>query len=242
MVKVDFHTHTADDPVDAIPHATTALVDRAAALGYGALAITLHERQLDITNLKSYAADRGVVLIPGVERTIEGKHVLLINFRRGADAVNTFADLARLKARERGLVIAPHAFYPASTCLRSRLERHAALFDAVEYNAMFTRSLNFNRRAEAWARAHGKPIVGNGDVHRLRQLGTTWSVVDAAADPDAICAAVADGRVECQATPLSWRDAAGIMVDLFACRRPAGPRAAPTPDSGSTSISLPQNA
>ena len=241
MVKVDFHTHTADDPVDAIPHATTQLIDRAAALGYGALAITLHERQLDITKLKSYAAARGLVLIPGVERTIEGKHVLLINFRRGADAVNTFADLARLRAREPGLVIAPHAFYPASTCLRGRLDHLADLFDAVECNAMFTRSLNFNRRAEAWARAHGKPIVGNGDVHRLRQLGTTWSLVDAVADPAAICAAVAAGKVQCHATPLSWRDAADIMVDLFAWRRRVGSRIGSTPDSGSTSISLPQS-
>ncbi len=99
MIKVDFHTHTADDPVDAIPYSTPQLIDRAAAFGYGAVAITLHERQLDVTALKSYAADRGVVLIPGVERTIEGKHVLLINFRRGADEVKTFADLARLKAR-----------------------------------------------------------------------------------------------------------------------------------------------
>jgi hypothetical protein len=38
---------------------------------------------------------------------------------------------------------------------------------------MFTASLNFNYPAEQWARRHGKPMVGNGDVHRLRQLGTT---------------------------------------------------------------------
>jgi predicted metal-dependent phosphoesterase TrpH len=241
-MKVDFHTHTADDPHDRIPHSTTQLIDRAAALGYGALAITLHERQLELTKVAPYAAERGVVLIPGIEQTIEGKHVLLINFRRGAEEVKTFSALARLKAREPGLVIAPHAFFPAPSCLRSRLDRHADLFDAVEYNAMFTRSLNFNTRAVAWARAHGRPIVGNCDVHRLRQLGTTWSDVDAPADVDAICAAVSAGRVEVRATPLSWRDAAGIMVDLVACRTPAGPRIETTQGSDSTNISLPQNA
>ena len=50
------------------------------------------------------------------------------------------------------------------------------LFDAVEYNAMFTATLNFNRRAVEWAERHGRPLVGNGDVHRLHQLGTTCSI------------------------------------------------------------------
>ncbi|HXI27402.1 MAG TPA: hypothetical protein VNG89_03245, partial [Vicinamibacterales bacterium] len=68
MLKVELHAHTADDPVDAIPHSTNDLIDRAAALGYDAVAVTLHDRQLDLGPWVSYAADRGIVLIPGVER------------------------------------------------------------------------------------------------------------------------------------------------------------------------------
>jgi hypothetical protein len=215
MLKAELHIHTADDPVDRIPHTSTDVIDRAAALGYQVLAITLHERQLDVSSIESYARERGIVLIPGIERTIEGKHVLLINFRQGTEDVNTFADLARLKARERGLVIAPHPFFPAPSCLRGRLERHADLFDAVEYNAMFTASLNFNDRAVEWANAHGLPLVGNCDVHRLHQLGTTYSVIDAAPDADAICDAIASGRVRVEATPLAWRDAAATMAELL---------------------------
>lgn len=80
---------------------------------------------------------------------------------------------------------------------------------------MFTAQANFNRRAEQWARARGKPIVGNGDVHRLRQLGTTYSLVDAEPDADAICAAILAGKVEVVARPLSWIDAGGLMIDLL---------------------------
>jgi hypothetical protein len=138
-------------PVDSIPHSGTELIDRAAALGYDALAITLHEQQCDVRTLAPYAAERGIVLIPGVERTIEGCHVLLLNFRNGADEVKSFADLVRLKRATRGLVVAPHPFFPTPTCLGRQLERNADLFDAVEYNAMFTASVNFNRRAERWA-------------------------------------------------------------------------------------------
>ena len=214
MLKVELHTHTADDPEDAIPHTTFELIDRAAALEYDALAITLHDHQLDLKPFARYAAERGITLIPGVERTIEGRHVLLLNYARGTQRVRTFADLARLKACERGLVIAPHPFFPTWTCLRGALERHTDLFDAVERNAMFTREVDFNLAAEHFAARHGKPMVGNGDVHRLAQLGTTYSLVDAERDPNAICDAIAAGRVRVESQPLAWSKAARLMSAL----------------------------
>ena len=216
MLKVELHTHTADDPIDHVPHSARQLIDRAAVLGYDALAITLHDWQLDVRHLIPYAADRGVVLIPGVERSIQGRHVLLLNFSGQTEAVSTFDDLARLRQRERGLVIAPHPFFPASHCLRGLLDRHRDLFDGVEYNAMFTRHVNFNRAAERWAIRRGKPLVGNGDVHRLHQLGTTYSVVDAIPDAGAICAAIAAGRVRVESTPLGWYDVARTLGPLIA--------------------------
>lgn len=224
MVKVELHAHTSDDPVDPIPYSTPELIQRAADLGYGALAITLHDRQLDIRRFESFARERGVVLIPGVERTIEGKHVLLLNFRRGTDQVFTFDDLARLRRREPGLVVAPHPYFPSSCAIGSRLDRHADLFDAVERNAMYFRGVDFNRRAERWAAAHGKPMVGNGDVHRLAQLGTTCSLVDVDrdADADAICQAIAAGRVQVESRPLGRMQALRIIASLFRSgQRPA---------------------
>ena len=214
MLKVELHAHSSDDPVDAIPHTTAQLIERAATLGYQALAVTLHDRQLDVRRFASFAAERGVTLIPGIERTIQGKHVLLLNFSRAAEDVRSFDDLAVLKRREAGIVIAPHPFFPGSTCLRGLLDRHADLFDAVEYNAMFTPTVNFNNAAERWARDHGKPMTGNGDIHRLRQLGTTYSLVEAEPHPDAICDAVRAGRVQVEAAPRSLAFALSLMADL----------------------------
>lgn len=228
MLKVELHSHTSDDPCDRIPYSTRDLIDRAAALGYDALAITLHDKQLDLRPHDEYAAERGLTLIPGIERTIEGKHVLLLNFSRATENVRSFNDLAALKARESGIVIAPHPFFPSRTALWGQLDRYADLFDAVEVNAMFTRSLDFNGRARRWASEHGKPLVGNGDVHRLSQLGTTFSLVDAAADPTSICDAIASGRVGISATAHSWPTAALLAASLFlpafdAYVRPAQP-------------------
>ena len=218
MLKVELHAHTADDPVDNISHSSRDLIDRAAALGYDALAITLHDRQLDPAALAPYAADRGIVLIPGIERTIDGRHVLLLNFSRAAEQVESFDDVRRLKAREGGLVVAPHPFFPSRSCLRGLMNRHADLFDAVERNAMFTRGLDFNARGERWALAHGKPIVGNCDVHRLYQLGTCYSLVDAPPAAGAICDAIRNGRVTVHAEPLSVARAARTMADLTAAQ------------------------
>lgn len=231
MLKVELHTHTSDDPLDRIPHSTTELIDRAAALGYDALAITLHDRQLDVSPLTSYAADRGIVLIPGIERTIEGRHVLLLNFSSGAEDVRSFDDLAALKRERTGLVVAPHPFFPAPHSLLGRMNRHADLFDAVEYNAMYTSSLNFNLLAERWARAHGKPMVGNCDVHRLAQLGTTYSVVDADPNPTSICQAIAAGQVRVVTQPIAWSTAVRLFAGIvgaslgLAAREPQPARA-----------------
>src|SRR5207248_2870406 len=117
MLKIDLHTHTSDDPADRIPYTTWDLIDRAAELGYGALAVTLHDHQLETLAFRDYAAERGIVLIPGIERTIEGRHVLLLNYSRATESVHSFADLARLRRREQGLVIAPHPFFPAGLSL-----------------------------------------------------------------------------------------------------------------------------
>jgi predicted metal-dependent phosphoesterase TrpH len=216
VIKVELHSHSADDPADYIPHTTGQLIDRAAELGYGALAITLHDRQLDLLQYADHARRRGITLIPGIERTIQGKHVLLLNFSRaGAESVETFDDLARLRARERGLVVAPHPFFPAGICLGRFLESYADLFDAIEYNAMFTPSIDFNERAVRWARKHRKPMVGNGDVHRLSQLGTTYSSVDATNTADAICEAIRRHRVQVVASPISALTAVGLLASMF---------------------------
>jgi predicted metal-dependent phosphoesterase TrpH len=240
VLKIELHSHSSDDPCDLIPYDTFELIAAAAARGYHALSVTLHDRQLDPAPFAAFARERGITLIPGIERTICGRHVLLLNFSAAAtETVRSFDDVRQLKHREPGLVIAPHPFFPAPSSLLSLAVEHQDIFDAVEYNAMFMASLNFNRKAERWARQRGLPMVGNGDVHRLGQLGTTWSIVDAVADPDAICAAIRDGRVRVHAQPHSALEAASIVGSLLladikrglALETPGGRRLQPSGNS-----------
>lgn len=212
MLKVDLHLHTAEDPVDRISHTAIDLVTRAAELGFDALAITLHDSQFGSARVSGYARERGITLIPGAERTIEGRHVLLLNFPAAVvESARTLDDLARLKARTGGLVVAPHPYFPDRRCLGRALDAHADLFDAVEWSYFWTRGINFNARAARWARARGTPIVGNSDLHDLRQLGRTYSLVDAPADPSAICDAIREGRVSLRTEPVPVVE----LVDVF---------------------------
>jgi predicted metal-dependent phosphoesterase TrpH len=204
-LRVDFHIHTADDPCDQIPYSVEQLIERASQLGLDALAITLHERQHDVGPAAAVARRFGITLIPGIERTVEGRHVLLLNFPPQATALASFEELARLKAHHgQGLIVAPHPFFPLSHSLGGLLDRYGALFDAIEYSGCYTSALNFNRAAVRWAKARGKPMVGCSDGHRLSILGETCSLVESASrTADDICAAVRSGRVEVSTRPLS---------------------------------------
>ena len=215
MLKVELHAHTSDDPEDYIPHTAHELIDRAASLGYHAVAVTLHNRQLNVEPLQDYADRQGLVLLSGTERTLDGKHVLLINFSERAERVGTFDDIAALKRDEpHGLVVAPHPFFPLPSCLRGTLDAYPDIFDAVELNAMYSEWVNFNRAGERWARRYGIPVVGNADVHRLDQLGTTFSLVEATPSPDAICQAIREGRVFVKSAPLGLPRASWIFARI----------------------------
>ena len=220
-LKVELHTHTADDPSDRIPHTTEELIDRAASLGYQALAITLHDKQLDVDNVSGHASRRNIVLIPGIERTIAGSHVLLLNFSPRAESIDTFEQLVALKREERGLVIAPHPFFPLGKCVGRVLDAFPDVFDAVEVNAMYANGFNFNKRAIRWAQRHAKPLVGNCDVHRLAQLGSTYSLVDADPNPDSICEAIRAGHVTVCTQPLAWPKAISLFADVIGLWPPA---------------------
>lgn len=215
MIKVELHAHTSDDPGDRIPHDTPALIRHAAAAGYGAMAVTLHNRWFDAARWHAEASAAGLVLLSGIERTIDGKHLLLVNVSRAAEAVGSFDDVRALRRREPdALVIAPHPFYPIPSALGDRMDDIADLIDALEINAMYTRALDYNRKSREWAAAHGKVLVGNTDLHRLDQLGATWTEVDAPAEANAICAAIRAGRVQVKSRPLSWPRAIWTMARM----------------------------
>ena len=77
-------------PLDAIPHSTRPADRPGGGDGLpGAGGDPARPAARSSRRIASFAAERGVTLIPGIERTIQGKHVLLLNFSRAAEDVRT---------------------------------------------------------------------------------------------------------------------------------------------------------
>ena len=201
LLKADFHIHTSEDPEDLVRYSATELVDMAQERGYGVLAITNHNFNVWSQWLADYARERGIVLVPGMEATIQGRHVLLLNFRFGEMSVGTLHDLYRYKDSN-NLIIAPHPCYPGTVALRRLFFKHLSLFDAVEVSHFWCRQINFNRKAIETARLNKIPLVGTSDAHQRRQFGTTWSEVEAEPDLDSVIGAVKKGQVVYHTSPL----------------------------------------
>jgi hypothetical protein len=213
-LKADFHLHTREGD-GFIAYDARGLIDRAASLGYGVLSITNHDTLTFSRDLARYAEDRGIVLIPGVEATIEGRHVLVYNLDVAPERLRTFADLRRLRAPE-WLVVAPHPFFPASYALGNRLLEHLDLFDAIELSHFYTRHLNFNDRAVRLAHEASLPLIGTSDAHLVRQFGATYSLVEAAPTPASVLDAVRKGAVRITSRPLALSECAAIVLTITA--------------------------
>lgn len=217
-LKVDLHIHTSEDKEDCICYSANDLVDAAVLDGFDALAITNHDKLTDDDDLRSYAAERGIVLIPGVEATVEGRHILLINMPYEEGRYQSFEDILHEKS-ESSLVVAPHPYFPGSSCLNGRLEASPHLFDAVEVCHFYSEHLNFNKPAIRYARTHKLPMVANSDAHLLEQFGLAYSLVEAEKTADGIIQAIKAGRVEPVSQPLSVARLIRIYLRVAAVKR-----------------------
>ena len=216
-LKCDLHLHTKEDPRHQLSYTAKDLIDALSARGYQVASITNHNTVTYSPELADYAAAKGIHLIPGVEATVMGKHVLLY----GVDGMNenwdrlTFFDLKRLKAKG-VFVVAPHPFYPNYNCLGNLVSRFSGLFDAVEYSHLYTRKLNFNRKAQTFAKTKRMPLLGLSDAHSLKQLDYTYTIIDAEPDQDSIFQAIREDRFSIVTKPARLYTSSVVGLKLFA--------------------------
>ena len=216
-LKIEFHSHTNLDPTDSISYNAYDLIDQAALQGFDALAITCHDFLQWSKKLVRYSQTVGILLIPGLEATIEGKHVLVYGPKSFVET-RTFDQLRELRASDPNiLTIAPHPYFPSNTCLGRKLLENLDCFDAIEYSHFYTKRLNFNRQAETFARLHNKTLVGTSDVHLLNyQLGKTYTLVHTNEKSyRAIVTSVRKGLVTIETQALSPPELAGIFFRMI---------------------------
>src|SRR5262245_29844577 len=209
-LRADLHIHTRDaEPF--IPYSAREMIVRAANEGYRVLSISNHDTITFDDELVAFALDHGIVLIRGVEVTVEGRHVLVYNSDVAVEKISTFGGLKRYRTPE-WLVVAPHPFFPASYCLREKLWHEVELFDAIEFSHFYTSRVDFNRAAVRLARALGLPLIGTSDSHREGQVGTTLSPTCPAPSVEAVPPAVKAGHASAVSRPLSLTRCARILA------------------------------
>ena len=213
-IKTDFHLHTRDDRFDAIKHSAKELIDAASGKGFKALAITNHDTYTFNQELRHYAADKGILLIPGIEKTIQRKHVLLLNATPAAEKIKSFSDLYRAK-RDGLFIIAPHPFYKMHTCLDDKLLQNIELFDAIEFSYFYSKWFDLNRKAVKVAKKYNLPLVGNSDCHIIDHFGICSSKVLAdRLDTESIFDSIKKHKIKVVSKPSHLYDLGRIIVKM----------------------------
>jgi len=179
-IKVDLHIHTLDDPKDIIDYSAHQLLERAKQLGFGVLAITLHDAVFDRAEVYADAAAMGILLIPAAEVRLQGADAILLNVTASEVAgLRDFDDLRQLRARRGASIftIAPHPFYVLGGSIGPRLLDEIDCFDAIEVCHFHKGLLNPNRRAAKVAAQFGKPLIATSDAHQLHAFGRHYTSI-----------------------------------------------------------------
>lgn len=216
-LKCDLHLHTSEDPRHQLNYSAKELIEETAKKGYQVVSITNHNTVTYDQELADFAHEKGILLIPGVEATVMGKHVLIYGVEGMDEKWDqlTFFDLKRLKARG-AFIVAPHPFYPNYNCLGNLLDRFSTLFDAVEYSHLYTKKLNFNLKAQDFARSKGMPLLGLSDAHSFKQLDYTYTLIDSDKDISSIFEAIREQKTTIITRPARFSTSSVIGIQLFA--------------------------
>ena len=238
-IKLDLHIHTHDDPLDALDYSAHQLLERAKALGFGVLAITLHDAVFDRAEVFAHAAEMGMLLIPAAELRILGGDVILLNVT-AADIANVrnFDDLRRLRAR-RGdslYTIVPHPFYVLGGSIGDRMLQEMDCFDAIEVCHFHKGIFNPNRRAERVAAEFAKPLIATSDAHRLSAFGSHYTSIPRPKEltTETVFAALRSGPLRLTSPPATFGDMLRAIYFIF-IEHPLRLRRRGTPHTGCAS-------
>ena len=205
MLKAELHIHTGSDPKDTyINYSNKEIIDEMKRRGYDVLAITCHNKYFDDKKTLEYAKHKGIILIEGIEKTIDKKHVLVYNApKKEVEKAKTLDDLWEIKNKNKDvLIIAPHPYFIGSTCLKNEILRYKNLFDSYEISFFYTRGFDMNKKTVKLAKKLNKPLVGNCDIHNINFRGNVYTIINAKHNKKDIIDAIKKGKTKVVRKPL----------------------------------------
>jgi len=178
-IKTNLHFHMGDDPLDNLSYNAYEAIDHISKLGFNALAFTCHIKFVYKKEYTEYAERKNILLIPGIEARIEGKHVVIINCDKETEKIKSFDELRSYKKKNpQILIIAPHPFVWSKKSLGKKLIENIDLFDAIELSVFSNKFFNFNKKAISVAKKYNKPIIATSDTHALKDLKRGYALIN----------------------------------------------------------------
>ncbi len=188
--RVEFHSHTCASPDGLMrPH---ELIRAARARGLDRIVVTDHNTLAGARAAHALAPE--LVIVGEEVLTTEGELLGWFVREEVPPGLPPWEALQRLKAQ--GAVVAlAHPFDTWRQGFRAEtLAQLAPYLDAVEgFNAR-TRKPGANQAAEAWARAHGLPVVSGSDAHLVVEVGRAATYLPPFDDADGLRRALAAAR------------------------------------------------
>jgi predicted metal-dependent phosphoesterase TrpH len=197
ILKTNLHFHTKEDGKD-VSYDIYKAINYAKAHNFDVLAYTSHKKFLFQEKYADYAAEKGILLIPGIEMNVKKRHIVVLNCDKNIKNVKNFQDLADYKKRYPQIfILAPHPFVFSYKSLFSNLLKNIDLFDAIEMTVFSNKIFNFNKKAAEIALKYKKPFIATSDTHFLENMEKGYALIDTVEKtPKAIFSAIGGGKFE----------------------------------------------
>ncbi len=220
-IKLDLHIHTLDDEKDALDYSAHELLERARALGFRVLAITLHDAVFDRQEVFADAARMGILLIRAAEMRLRGADVVVLNVdAEEAATLKDFDDLRQLRTIRGDAIFTfvPHPFYVLGGSIGGRrLVENIDCFDGIEICHFHKGFFDPNRRARVVAAQYGKALVATSDAHQLAAFGSHYTSIPAPGEltPENVFAALRSGEAHLTSPPATFADLVSTFYFTF---------------------------
>jgi len=203
------------DPEHSHSYSAKDLIKNAEQNHYDVLAITCHNKIIFTKALQNYAKQHGIILIPGIELSINKKHILCINVDCEIEKIKTFQALrVYKKSHPECLIIAPHPFFPGKVTLKEKLIENLDIFDAIEHSFCYTKSKNYNSKAVKLAEKYSLPLVATSDCHFLEDLDLGYTMVNSQKNIFSIIKAVKQNKIQIHHSPITYSKIFKILYKM----------------------------
>lgn len=192
MLRMDMHLHTRvswdclNDPERILAAARERGLDR--------LVVTDHNEIRGARRLRELDPER--VLVGEEVKTREGPDIIGILLTEQIPKSTPARETCEMIRAQGGVVYIPHPYDLHRSGAGELLDDLEDVIDVVEVHNARSWTHGVNRRAEAWATAHGKLLGAGSDAHTIAELGRGYvEVPPFEPTRDGLLAALRNGRV-----------------------------------------------